>query len=60
MSTLKDCDELFLQYFDRWLDNAERTHRGFTATRPDMLQSDSLIGLSPSARLSPHLYTTRC
>jgi hypothetical protein len=46
MVTLPHCDELFLRYFDRWYDDDARRRKGFKATRPDMSQTDSLIGLA--------------
>jgi hypothetical protein len=46
MVTLPHCDDLFLRYFDRWYDDDDRRRKGFRATRPDMLQTASLIGLS--------------
>src|ERR1700733_4440703 len=46
MPTLPHCDELFLRYFDRWYDDDDRRRKGFDATRPDMLQADTLIGLT--------------
>jgi hypothetical protein len=42
---LPHCDELFLRYFNCWCDDDDRKRRGFSATRPDMLQMDSLVGL---------------
>lgn len=46
MSSLPHCDELFLQFFDPWYNDASRKRRGFKATLPDVLQHDSFIGLS--------------
>jgi hypothetical protein len=46
MKTIPHCDDLYLQYFDRWLDDDLRTRRGFTATRPDMLEETSLQGVT--------------
>ena len=46
MVTLPHCDDLFLRFFDRWYDDDDRARKAFEATRPDMLQTDSLIGLS--------------
>ena len=46
MSTLPDCDELFLRFFDHWYRDDDRSRKGFPATRPDMTQHDELIGFS--------------
>jgi len=46
MAALLHCDELFLQFFDHWYDDKDRKRKGFKATRPDFLQTPSLIGLS--------------
>jgi tRNA G46 methylase TrmB len=46
MSDLPQCDDLFLRFFDPWYENKDRKRRGFKATLPDVLQHDSLIGLS--------------
>jgi hypothetical protein len=43
---LPDCDNLFLKFFSRWYKQDELARRGFTATLPDMLEDESLIGLS--------------
>lgn len=44
---LPDCDKVFMTYFDKWYRPADRERKGFPATRPDVLRSDSLINLSP-------------
>jgi len=46
MHALPSCDDLFLRFFDPWQDDSGRQRRGFKATFPDVLQHDSLIGLS--------------
>jgi hypothetical protein len=46
MRTLPDADDLFLRFFDPWYDDANRKRRGFKATFPDMIQNESLAGLS--------------
>jgi hypothetical protein len=46
MVALPHCDDLFLRYFDRWYNEEDRKRKGFKATRPDVIQSDSLVGLS--------------
>src|SRR5437867_10778938 len=46
MRALPHCDDLFLQFFDRWYDDAGRRRRGFKATFPDVLQHESLVGLT--------------
>jgi hypothetical protein len=46
MEELPHCDDLFLQFFDRWYSDDDRRRNGFEATRPDLLQDDSLIGIS--------------
>ncbi len=46
MAALPHCDNLFLHYFDRWYNDADRLRKEFPATRPDMLNSSALIGLS--------------
>ena len=33
---LPGCDEIFLEYFDRWYSNADRDCKPFPATRPDI------------------------
>jgi hypothetical protein len=48
MVTLPHCDDLFVRFLDRWYDEDDRRRKGFEATRPDILQCDSLIGISQS------------
>ena len=43
---LPDCDKVFMTYFDKWYTPADRERKGFPATRPDVLSSDDLKGLS--------------
>src|ERR1700728_2772638 len=49
---LPDCDELFFRYFEPWYSASERERRGFSATRPDMMQTDYFVGKN-SANSSP-------
>jgi hypothetical protein len=46
MSAIPHCDDLFLRYFDRWYDEVDRKRKGCKATKPDLIQCDSLIGVS--------------
>jgi hypothetical protein len=46
MPELPDCDDLFLQFFDRWYSDDARRRRMFKTTFPDMLQDESYVGLS--------------
>lgn len=43
---LPSCDDLFLRFLDRWYSEEDRNRKGFKATRPDVSQVDSLVGLS--------------
>ena len=49
---LPHCDDLFLKFFDPWCSEADRRRRGFPATRPDMMQNESLVGFT-EAQASP-------
>lgn len=54
MPIIPHCDELFLKYFDPWYTDNDRRRKVFKATRPDMLQSKSLIGVKQTdARSMP-------
>lgn len=46
MSELPYPDELFLRFFDPWYEERDRQRRGFSATRPDVMQDESLVGLT--------------
>ena len=47
MRTLPHSDDLFLQFFDPWYDDANRKRRGqYPATFPDVIQHESFVGLS--------------
>jgi hypothetical protein len=46
MRTLPHSHDLFLQFFDPWYDDANRKRRGFESTFPDVIQGESLEGLS--------------
>jgi hypothetical protein len=45
---LPHCDTLFTKYFDRWYDDESRGRKLFKATRPDLLEDESLIGREPA------------
>jgi hypothetical protein len=45
---LPDSHDLFLRFFDPWYEEANRKRRGFESTFPDLIQVESLIGLSPA------------
>ena len=43
---LRDADAMFRRFFDRWYDPAARELKGFSATRPDMMQVVEFSGKS--------------
>lgn len=43
---LRDADQMFMQFFDRWYDDECRQVKGFPATRPDMIQVPEFVGQS--------------
>jgi hypothetical protein len=48
MPQLPHCDTLFRRFFDRWYSDDDRQRKGFSATRPDMIQIPEYVGLLPS------------
>lgn len=43
---LRDADQMFEWFFDRWYDEESRKAKEFKATRPDMLEVEEFVGRS--------------
>lgn len=52
MPRFPHCDKLFLKFFEPWYDDDDRQRKGFSATRPDLMQMPDVIGQS-AKELSP-------
>ncbi len=52
MNELPHCDELFSQFFDRWYSDEWREWKAYSATRPDLEETDSYTRCEADA-LSP-------